>query len=182
MTVDEAILARRTAHAWLPDAVEPEAVERALAAAHRAPCHKLTWPWRFVQVGPEGRARLFDLAVRLKCGDDPPSPKLLEVLTEKVKNPAVLFGVFYVGDADPTRDRENYAATCCAVQNLVLSFAGAGYATKWSTGKLTRHPDALAVLAPEEGWISAGVVWAGVSARLPEITRPALAAVVRRTP
>jgi nitroreductase len=37
---------------------------------------------------------------------------------------------------DPVRDREDYAAVCCAVQNLMLAAHARGLATKWSTGAL----------------------------------------------
>ncbi len=39
---------------------------------------------------------------------------------------------------DAFREREDYAACCCAVQNLMLCLWEGGVACKWSTGALTR--------------------------------------------
>ena len=92
MDARQAILERRTAHLWKsPDeggAVPDVVVKRALEAAHSAPCHKFTWPWGFVWAGPETRAEIFDLGVSLKCPNKAPSPRVLEKLTAKMKNPA----------------------------------------------------------------------------------------------
>ncbi|MEN9581897.1 MAG: hypothetical protein RJA70_4906, partial [Pseudomonadota bacterium] len=66
MDVLEALLSRRTIHDYLPEPVAPSILRRALEAALAAPNHRMTEPWRFVQVGPEMRRRLADIAVGLK--------------------------------------------------------------------------------------------------------------------
>ena len=44
--------------------------------------------------------------------------------------------------AEPTSVlREDYAACCCAVQNLCLSLHSQGIGTKWTTGPVNFHPD-----------------------------------------
>ena len=183
MTVDECARARRTAHAYLPEPVPDIVVDRALATAHQAPCHKHSWPWRFIRVGPETQARLVELAVRTKEGDGPPNPALRRVVGEKFGNPGALVVATVVRDDDPVRAREDYAAACCAVQNLLLSVTAAGFASKWSTGGLTRLPDALALLGVETAVEDVvGFVWIGVPARIPEVQRPPLEAVVRHVP
>ena len=40
---------------------------------------------------------------------------------------------------DPVRDQEDYAAVCCAVQNMMLAATARGLATKWSTGELAEN-------------------------------------------
>ena len=55
---EDLVISRRTIHSYRPEAIEEEVVQRALRAAHHAPNHKLTWPWRFTRVGPETRADL----------------------------------------------------------------------------------------------------------------------------
>ena len=37
--------------------------------------------------------------------------------------------------------REDYAACCCAIQNLCLSLHSQGIGTKWTTGPINFHPD-----------------------------------------
>lgn len=43
-------------------------------------------------------------------------------------------------DEDAFRAREDYAACCCAVQNLMLYLWSRGVASKWTTGAVTREP------------------------------------------
>ena len=57
---------------------------------------------------------------------------------------------------------EDYAATCCAVQNLQLSFAADGVGTKWTSGDIQRTPEfekIVGVDAQRERVV--GVVWYG---------------------
>lgn len=51
---------------------------------------------------------------------------------------------------DPVRDREDYAAVCCAVQNMMLAATSRGLATKWSTGALAENSAAKRWLGIEE--------------------------------
>ena len=53
MDIDEALFTRRTAHLWADEPVPLEVVEKGIQAAQMAPCHRLTWPWRFALAGPE---------------------------------------------------------------------------------------------------------------------------------
>lgn len=39
---------------------------------------------------------------------------------------------------DALKDQEDYAATCCAIQNLQLSLWADGVGCKWTTGDVTR--------------------------------------------
>ena len=41
--------------------------------------------------------------------------------------------------ADPLTDNENYAACCCAAQNLMLYLWRCGIGVKWTTGGVTRR-------------------------------------------
>ena len=52
---------------------------------------------------------------------------------------------------DPEMDREDYAACCCATENLLLAAHAEGLATKWSTGEMTTMPPALEYCGLEEG-------------------------------
>jgi len=183
VTVDEAIRARRTAHTYVATEVDEAAVDRALEAAHCAPCHKHTWPWRFTRVGPQTRGALYDLAVRLKEGDGPPQEKARALIRAKFGNPGGLVIATVVRDSDPTRAREDYAATCCAIQNLTLSLVASGLHSKWSTGKITQHPEVRALLEIDvEREDVVGFIWIGVADRMPAVHRPELETVVRSLP
>jgi nitroreductase len=175
---------RRTVHDYRPEPVDAAVLDRALEAAQEAPCHKLTWPWRFTRVGPEGRKQLCALNVRLK-GEKRPMTEAFEArITAKMMNPAELLIVSQVRSADPFRAKEDYAAVACAIQNLSLSLHADGVGSKWSSGAVTRHEEAYRVagIDPELEEI-VGFVWIGHPAVVPAAPgRPPLEQVVRRVP
>ncbi|MEZ4317534.1 MAG: nitroreductase [Myxococcota bacterium] len=180
-SVHDTIHARRTVHDYA-DAPVPEAVvTRALEAAHAAPCHKLTWPWRFTTVGPAAREDLYALNLRLKSAKVPLDARQAGRLREKMANPAVLIVVSQVLSDDPARRTEDYAATACAIQNLCLSLAADGFGSKWGTGGIIRHPETYARLAIDPAVEEiVGFLWIGVPARPhPAPLRPPLSSVTR---
>lgn len=185
MHIQEALLGRRTVHAYRPEPIRDGVIERALAAAILAPNHRLTFPWRFTRIGPGTRAAIADVAVALKkkpgvdLADDARAAIRASILA-----PAEAIAVSVVRSPDPAIAREDYASAACAIQNLCLSLFGDGVASKWTTGKVTSHPDTYRTLgidpAREE---IVGFVWAGVAASEPNRpARPALESLVRRLP
>ncbi len=183
MDLQNAIHERRTIHSYRSDAIEEGVLERALDAAHQAPCHKRTFPWRFTIAGPRSREALASIAVSLKsAGQTLPAEKITSI-QNKILDPAQLVVVTQVRCDDEFRAREDYAACSCAIQNLSLSLTADGVGSKWSTGGLTRDPatyDVLAVDGALEEII--GFIWVGIPAETPVVKRPELASVVRRTP
>lgn len=185
MQLYDAIHRRRTIHDYLDRPLPEGAFERIIDAAHQAPNHKLTWPWRFSRIGRETREKtLLPLGIRLKAptGRDP-SPKLVAKITEKLMHPAELVVVSLVRCDDAFRAREDYAAAACAIQNLQLAATAEGAGAKWSSGGLTTHPETYAAVGidPEVEEIIA-FVWIGVPAKVPSIKRPPLEAVLRAVP
>lgn len=64
--------------------------------------------------------------------------------------------------------REDYAATCCAVQNLCLSLNAQGLGTKWTTGAVNfdeRFADAVGFDGGDE--YTVGTIWFGEAKRRP---------------
>ena len=185
MDIQEAIKTRRTAHTWLPETVPGNVIQRGLEAAHWAPCHRLTWPWRFTLPGPAARSALFEVGVRLKAAKtgNEPTEAFRSGLASKLLNPALVVAGQLLSD-DPVRMEEDYAACACAIQNLCLSVRADGYHSKWSTGKLTKDEETYRILgiSPEEERII-GFVWIGVPARVPSAPkRPGLELHVRTLP
>ncbi len=179
----QVVRTRRTIHKYLPESVEPAAIDRALEAAHYAPNHRLTWPWRFTRVGPETRKAITDLAVKVKEEKAPLSDHQRDGVRRKVSNPAALIVVSLVRTDDAFQAREDYAATSCAIQNLMLSLHADGVGSKWSTGAVTRRPETYALLdIPEAQEEIVGFIWVGVPELVPTIQRPELLLHVRETP
>ena len=118
MDVYTALHSRRTVHDYADTSIEVDVIKRILAAAHMAPNHKMTWPWRFTVVGKDTRAGLLPIAYRLKNAT---SEKMQARIRAKLLNPAALVVVTQVTVEDDFRRKEDYAATCCAIQNLQLA-------------------------------------------------------------
>jgi len=148
MDAHEALRARRTVPKYTGAPVPDAVIERALEAANMAPCHKLTWPWRFTVLGSEAHEALVELAIRLKAASkvDCTPDQVSAGVRAKLGSAGRLVAVSQVLDSDPFRREEDYAATAAAIQNLCLSLTADGWGSKWSTGGYTRHPDAYARL------------------------------------
>ncbi len=179
--VHAALIGRRTVHRYAPRPVDEAILRRALEAAHAAPCHKLTWPWRFTRVGATTRKALVAINIRLKSKAGPLDDERCAKLHDKMLNPAELLVVSQVLDDDAFRRQEDYAATACAIQNLSISLAAEGIGSKWSTGGVTRDPETYERLGidPASEQI-VGFVWVGHAAKPPPVPpRPPVQSVVR---
>ncbi len=184
MDLHEALLGRRTVHDYAPEPVPDAVIHRALAAAHQAPCHRFTWPWRFTWVGPEARAEITRLGVALKAAKGPLSERQQQVAEARLANPGALLIVTQRLAADAATREEDYAAIACAIQNLQLAVWADGYGAKWSTGGIRPHPQVAALIgldAAAEAVV--GFVWVGVPARVPSpVVRPPIDGFVRQIP
>ena len=183
MNTLDAIINRRTVHTFTDRLVPEEIVERALNAANHAPCHRLTFPWRFTLAGPMLRNELAGLAIHIKGESRPLQPEDIEKIRSKILTPSTLLVASRMQCPDPAIAREDYAACACAIQNLMISFSADGVGTKWSTGSITRHPETYRLLGADptrEELI--GFIWAGYGDPPETVRRPVLDQVARRTP
>lgn len=181
--VVDTIRSRRTAHIYRPDPVPEEVLVAALQCAIRAPNHKLTNPWRFTRVGPDARAQIVDLGVRLKQANGPMSEAQVAKVRAKMSSSPELFVVRQVISNDEFRRREDYASCACAIQNFSLALWSEGVSSKWSSGGVTFHPETYAICgvdATREEII--GFVWVGYAAPQPETPRTAVADVLTTIP
>jgi len=163
MNIRDAILERRTVHRYSTEPIPEGAVDRALECAIAAPNHKLTNPWRFTRVGPEGREAIEDLYVELKrAGADDLSDEQEQLYRRKVGDPPELVVPSQILADDEFTRREDYAAVACAIQNFMLSLRGEGVFSKWTTGSVTRRPETYELLGidPEDEEI-VGFLWIG---------------------
>src|SRR5690606_28021163 len=113
---------------------------RAVESARWAPNHKRTEPWRFYLLNAARIATLAELwAEQLARSGSKP-----ERVAAKRREWSAAPGVVVVtctsaAGADEKTQREDYAATACAVQNLCLHLWSKGIATKWSTAEVDEH-------------------------------------------
>ena len=165
-TVYEAIHARRMNNDFTDETPSRESLQRMLGAAIWAPNHRLTNPWRFavLERGGEKRAEVAKLAYdhmyQRNQNDEFASGSRQRVLDA----PALIY-VFSVPGETEEMTQENYAAACCAVQNLLLAAVAEGLACDWSTGNTTRHPGLAEAMGGEPDWTMVGALFIGYPSR-----------------
>lgn len=166
VSVYEAIHGRRMNNEFSDVMPSREALQRMLDAAIWAPNHRLTNPWRFfvLEKGGVKRAEVAQLAydnVYQRSGNDENAAGSRQRVLDA---PALIYAYSIPGDS-AEMTQENYAAACCAVQNLLLAAVAEGLAGDWSTGNTTKHPGLAAVLGAESDWTMVGALFIGQPAR-----------------
>jgi len=179
--VQRNIRTRRTINSFAPT-LPPKwerSLERAISAATYAPNHKRSEPWRFYLLGPKAIATVCQLnadIVSSTKGAAAGEKKLARWL----QMPGWLVVTCAKGGDDGTAGagsnmedpmglaREDYAACCCAVQNLCLSLNSQGMGTKWTTGAVnfeTRFAETVG-FAPDREYV-VGTIWFGTPLQTP---------------
>ena len=169
------LLNRRTIdefEATLPSNWE-ESLENAIRAATYAPNHKRTEPWRFHLLGKESIRKVCELNAQIVA-----DRKGEAAGEKKLKRWLAMPGWLVVTCQKSSEDldmkdpmglsREDYAACCCAVQNLCLSLHVSGLGTKWTTGPVNfddRFATAVG-LSPDSEFV-VGTIWFGAPAAQP---------------
>ena len=180
VSVYQALYGRRMAWKFKDEPVPREAIERMLDAAVWAPNHRLTEPWRFfvLEKGSPARQGAADLAYESALQRNNNSARA-ERARQTVLEPPVLVYVYCVPGPDEEVSRENYAAVCCAVQNISLAGVAEGLAVTWETGGPTRHPNLRKTLGAAEDWIMVAMLSIGVAAEAPSSRRTPVGEFVR---
>ncbi|MGA2382952.1 MAG: nitroreductase [Gemmatimonadales bacterium] len=139
MDAYDAIAARTSTRAFADRPVPRAVLERLLAAAVRAPNHKLTEPWRFAVLGRSNAVRFAEIkrAHRATRFADPASPEATKAIEktyrEALDTPVFVVVMCAVSD-DPVRREEDYAATMMAAQNLLIAATAEGLGSYLRTG------------------------------------------------
>jgi nitroreductase len=147
MQVAEAIESRRSIGRVKQDPVPRELIERILESAVHAPNHKITEPWRFHVFTGKGRgelARARAETARLIAEAEGEEEELAAGRISRERKKAfrspVVIAVISLAGRDEVETLENYAACCCAVQNMQLTAHALGLGTIWRTGPVAYHP------------------------------------------
>lgn len=177
----EILKTRRTVGAFRSEGPPADVVRQAIELACWAPNHRKTEPWRFHWLGPQTAAAVVELNAALIAAKSGP-----DAAAAKRKQWAAVPGwiaVTCVRSDDPFLLEEDYAACCCAVQNLMLALWNHGVGTKWSTGDVTRHAEFFRLIGVDPAeQRSIGVIWYGYPATVPEQTRRPVTDVLRQLP
>jgi nitroreductase len=174
----ELLRSRRTIHDFDSRVPPAELIQQAVEHARWAPNHRKTEPWRFYLIDSPVGLRIADInaeLVRAKSGE--------EAAASKLRRWSAMPGwlaITCASNADAVREREDYAACCCAAQNLMLYLWAHGVGVKWSTGKVIQDPRFLDLLGVDKAHeFAIGLFWYGYPSEIPAQTRRPVNEVLR---
>ncbi len=176
MPVDVAIRTRRSVARLKPDAVPREAIVQMLEAAVWAPNHHLTEPWEFVVLTGDSRRRFAEIRrdFRRTLFKNPEAPEIQPALNKIYADTLTTPVIIIVNTTNPLdlelRD-DDYGATMCAIQNMLLVATGLGLGVYLRTGGLIRFAPLLEFLEVPPARRIAGVVYVGYPALIPRRNR-----------
>ena len=185
MEFSKVIKTRRTHKKFNGEAVPKALLRGLLELAITAPCHRRNEPWRFTVIFKEEMSR-FTEVINKSCeevfasmGEEFLNTKRSD-LQKKLANVGAVVMVSYTKDAAPVIDQENYAATCCAIQNLMLAATDKGIGSFWSTGTPFSAKNTLQALRiDQEKENFAGAIWLGFPTESPEAPKYDLESKIR---
>lgn len=161
-----AIRSRRTINLFEPEPVGTAVLHEAIEIARWAPNHRLTEPWRFYLLGTRTAEQMAELAGRIDA--QAKGERAGEARRQRMLAIPGNFVVTSPLSDDALLEREDYAACCCAVQNLMLYLWQRGVGVKWTTGAITREQgfyDLLGIDSSAERIV--GLFWYGTPKVVP---------------
>jgi nitroreductase len=145
MDVFEAIKTRRSIGKVKDSPVPYDLIEKILEAGTYAPNHYRTEPWRFFILSGNSRNKLGTVLEDITRIDNADlESEELDRKGEKARNNPFRAPVIIAVGVEPSEkknvmDKEEYAAVCCAVQNMLLAAHAMGLGAIWRTGAVTYH-------------------------------------------
>ena len=168
---------RRTVHDFSEQTVPEERILSAIDSARWAPNHHRTEPWRFYLVGEGTKARICEFNKTLV-----EASKGEKAAAVKYRRWMAMPGWFVLTCAksdDSLREQEDYAACCCAAQNLSLVLWEQGIGVKWTTGAITREARFFEIIgASTQEEFVVGLFWYGYPKVVPDQHRRSVAEIV----
>jgi len=189
MEVLEAIRSRRTIFRFQSKLVSREVLDRIFGYGIWAPNHHLTEPWRFTVIGEKTKLILAERYGEIQMAkapdhvDDENREKLRKLGYQKLISKPIIVAISCLQEGDTQQNREDYAATCCAMQNVQLAAWNEGVGMQWSTGPITMEKqtyDLLGIDSTQEYII--GFFYTGYPDEVGTSKRNPLPNVLRWTP
>jgi nitroreductase len=173
----ELIRGRRSINLFEPEPVGKAALLEAIEVARWAPNHRLTEPWRFYVIGEATADAIARLAAELDAASK--GERAGAVRLKRLKSIPAFFVLTCRRSTDELRQREDYAACCCAAQNLMLYLWSRGIGAKWTTGAVTRDPRFYELLKIDaDAELVVGFFWYGRAKVVPEQRRRPIEEIV----
>jgi nitroreductase len=165
--LNDIIANRRTIKpaAYTGETVPNEIIMQMLEGANWAPTHGYTEPWRFVVYSGAGKTTLLNALTKITDGDEinpvryekrkalhDAASHIIAIGMKRGQNPAI-------------PEIEELLAVGCAVQNMWLIAAAAGYGAYWSTGAVAFDPQLASFMGLDSETDRAlGFLFVGVAA------------------
>lgn len=166
----ESIISRRTINFFRSEPVPLSVLLEAIEVARWAPNHRQTEPWHFSLMGAATTAKTVELITELKSrgqGDDARA-----AVSKRLNSIPGWLVISSALSADPVVQQENYAASCCAAQNLMLYLWQAGVGVKWTSGAVIRDKRLYDILGLDTAKVMIiGLFWYGYPEHIPVQTR-----------
>ena len=156
-------------------------IDEILTLGARTPDHGKLFPWRFVVLGPQSRARIAEqLAVLAEARDKPAKDQA--VLAKLTAAPVTILVISTpVPNAKPVWEQQLSAGAVC--MNLEHAADALGYSASWITDWYSYDAQGSALFGVRDGETVAGFIHIGTLAEPPlERPRPDMAAKVTRLP
>ena len=138
----DAIRQRRNTREFTDAHVSDSVLAQIIEAATWAPNHRNTEPWRFIVLSKDGDMRKKVAQIihdwTYENVKNPNAERRVSGAAEarqEILDSAAFMYVYSVEGRNEEITRENYAATSCAIQNLMLAAHSLGVGVGWSTGK-----------------------------------------------
>lgn len=162
---------RRSVFLYEDRRVTADLLTELLEAAVWAPNHYVTEPWRFVLVTGEGRRTIAEIN-RLIATQWEADPVIREAKGQKAFETMMAVPAFVVvimkEDHRPLKREEDFAATCCMIQNFHLLAWDRGLGIAWKTYGLMFDERFRKALDVGPGEKVVGVLHVGYPAKVPQ--------------
>lgn len=179
--VADAIRSRRSIDLFEPEPPGTARLLEAIELARWAPNHRLTEPWKFYLLGERTEKELVEFAVDLEL--QAKGEKAAEARRRRLEGVPASFVVTSARSDDPLKQHEDYAACCCAVQNLMLYLWQCGIGVKWTTGAMTRERRFMEIVGIDpDAELLVGFFWYGKPRVVPTQKRREVEEIVIRRP
>ncbi|MBN1237889.1 MAG: nitroreductase [Gammaproteobacteria bacterium] len=179
--IADVIRSRRSINLFEPQAPGTADLLDAIELARWAPNHGLTEPWRFYLIGERTAAEIVDFAVEFETAAKGEKAGLAR--RKRLEGIPAFFVATCRKSDKALLQQEDYAACCCAVQNLMLYLWHRGIGVKWTTGAVTREQRFYDVVGIDsEAEMIVGFFWYGRPKVVPVQKRREVAEVVVDTP
>ena len=176
-SVLEAIRTRRNVREFTDKPVTVDDLKTIIEAATWAPNHRHTEPWRFIVLAKDGELRKQVAQIvhdwtydNIKNPNQKRRIDSSEAAKREILDAPAFMYVYAREGPNEEVTRENYAATACAVQNLLLAAHSIGIGVGWSTGKPCLA-DVRSTIGAEPDWQTVGALYIGYPSEKPEAKR-----------